>query len=338
MSKTKIITISTILSLLVIGILIPYFLMLPAKNPKKLTVDVSSGDTLQDVAIKLEEQRIIKSNFLFEIYGKMKGYDRQLKPGKHAFEKPLTYNEIYSVLTEANGGQGITLTIPEGYNVEQIAEVLDSSNITNSKEFLNLVKTGEGLTHPVLDELPTNEGVKYRLEGFLFPNTYVFKENIEPEIVIYKMLDQFSASIKKMNRQDEFALELHEWVTLASLIEEEARVDEERSMIAGVIFNRLEDEMKLQIDATIQYALEEPKERLLFKDLEIESIYNTYIHKGLPPGPISNPGLASLQAAINPESHDFFYYVVKNDGTGEHFFSTTYDEHLEYIEKSRNES
>jgi UPF0755 protein len=332
LNKTKIVVFSILFLLIIVAILL-YMQIQPSKNPSSLEVEISTGDTLQDVGKKLEEKAIIKNNTLFELYGKYKGYDRQIKSGVHQFEKPLTYKNIYTTLIQSKREKGITVTIPEGFTVEQIADELKSKGITDIKKFLALAKTGEGLEHPLLKLIPKSDSVNYRLEGYLFPETYYFKKGSKPEKVIYKMLDQFSVMLKKFENVE--SEKINEWVTIASLVEEEARVDKERPIIAGVIFNRIDKGMKLQIDATVQYALGEVKERLFYKDLEIESPYNTYLNNGLPPGPIASPGLSSFEAVTDPKEHDFFYYVVKNDGTGAHYFAETYEEHLANINKSK---
>lgn len=330
LNKKKLVIIFSISVVVIIAFLI-ILQILPSRHPNSFKVTISKGDTLHDVGLKLEEHAIIKSNTFFELYGKMKGYDRQIKTGTHIFEKPLTYQNIYKTLIESSREKGLAITIPEGFNVEQIADALAEKGITDKKQFLALAKTGEALNHPLLEKIPNDAAKTYRLEGYLFPETYYFKKGSKPEDVIARMLDQFSATLNKFDEKE--IGKLNELITIASLVEEEARVDKERPIIAGVIMNRLKKGMKLQIDATVQYALGKTKERLLYKDLEIESPYNTYLHKGLPPGPIASPGLSSLQAVVKPAKHDYFYYVVKDNGTGEHYFAKTYEEHLANIKK-----
>ncbi|WP_231705755.1 endolytic transglycosylase MltG, partial [Effusibacillus lacus] len=179
-------------------------------------------------------------------------------------------------------------------------------------------------------QIPKKPGMRYRLEGYLFPETYEIKQGATEHEIIDRMLKQFDKVVSPDLREKFKAngLSLHDAVTMASLIEREARVAKERPTISGVIHNRLQQKppMLLQIDATIQYVVGQ-KPELLYKDLEVESPYNTYKYEGLPPGPIASPGLDSLKAAASPEKHELFYYVTKKDGTGEHYFAKTLEEH-----------
>lgn len=199
-----------------------------------------------------------------------------------------------------------------------------------------------------MSEIPKKvEGRKYRLEGFLFPETYEVYTGATEEEIIRKMLQQFELELEqakaKLAEQNENweeqlqskGLTLYDVITLASIVEREAVLDEERFIISGVFHNRIEDGWLLQSCATVQYILEKQRDRILLKDLEVDNPFNTYIYKGLPPGPIAAPGYKSILAALNPKEHDFYFFVTKKDGSGSHYFSQTFAEHKNKDAKSR---
>ncbi|WP_257351581.1 endolytic transglycosylase MltG [Pseudalkalibacillus decolorationis] len=310
------------------------FELTPYSSDQVQTIKVDKGAGLTSVAEELEEMEIIKNKTFFMLYGKIIGSDNKIKPGKHVISGDLSYSEIYSELVRSPVEKGQEVVIPEGFTVEQIATRLEKKGITSEKAFLKAVKTGEGISHPLIEKVKKHEGTQYKLEGFLFPDTYYLPKDSRPEKVIVKMLNRFQEVKDQFETPKE--LSLHEWVTLASIVEREAVVAKERPVIAGVFINRLEDQWKLQSCATVQYVLDKPKERLLFKDLKVKSPYNTYLNKGLPPGPISNPGKASLKAVVNAKQHNFYFFVVKGDGTGTHHFSKTFKEHQRYTSHEGN--
>ncbi|WLD92409.1 endolytic transglycosylase MltG [Alkalihalobacillus sp. AL-G] len=306
----------------------------PLSNDKERTIRVEEGESLVNVADTLEKKGLIKNKTFFIIFGKVKGFANQIKPGEHLVSGSLTYSEIYEELVTSHVKKGVKVVIPEGFTVEQIAERLDKKGITNKESFLKMAKTGKEISHPIIKKTSGQKEVTYILEGYLFPDTYYFEKGTAPKEVIGKMLTQFQEVKDQLDLPNE--LNLHDWVTLASIVEREAVVASERPIIAGVFKNRIEDEWKLQSCATVQYVLDKPKERLLFEDLEVKSPYNTYLNKGLPPGPISNPGKASLKAVINAKQHDYYFFVVKGDGSGEHHFSESFKEHQKYTSHEGN--
>lgn len=226
----------------------------------------------------------------------------------------------------------VTVTIPEGLRVEQVAETIAEQLGLSRRKFLEAATGGAYSLPPYLP--PGAETV----EGFLYPETYEFRTTASVEDVINRQLEQFRAEAEGLpwGRARELGVTQYEVVVIASLIEREARVDEDRAKIAAVIYNRLAKGMKLEIDATVLYALPEHKERLLFEDLEYPSPYNTYLHEGLPPGPIASPGLASLAAALRPADADYLYYVVI-DESGRHGFTDSYEEFLRLKEQAKQD-
>jgi UPF0755 protein len=282
---------------------------------------------------------LIKNAKVFSLYLRYEGQSGLLKTGKYYLRQGMTMEQIARVLVEGDAKYNtVQFTVPEGLTLEQIAELLDKQKIVSKDEFLKEADSGQ-FEYEFVKEIPQNPAMKHRLEGYLFPDTYeVFKE-ADAHQIIDIMLKQTDAVFTPewRERMKERGLTFHQTLTLASLVEREAKTAKERPMIAGVIDNRLKANppMKLQIDATIQFALGKQKENLLYSDLEIDSPYNTYKHEGLPPGPIASPGRDSIKAVLYPDKHDFFFYVTKNDGTGEHYFATTYEEHQQNIAKSR---
>lgn len=297
-------------------------------EPVKVTVD--EGDTLSIVADKLQEGGVIESATGFKLEARLEDGGTQIKPGEYTFEPGMDGDEILAELTSDKPPPTFVLTIPEGLTIEQTAqEVSEQSNI-EAGEFEEAAReTDYGYAFLNKAEIETTE-------GYLFPKKYEFEKGASAPQVVNRMLEQYLIETENLDFSEvENGLDLseHELVTVASLIEREAANVEEGPLVASVIYNRLERDMPLQIDATIQYARGEPKERLSLQDLEIESPYNTYTNTGLPPGPISSPSLASLKAAVEPAKTDYVYYVLKKDGE-EHFFTNDYDEFLEAKEQA----
>lgn len=312
----------------------------PAGSGKAVEVDIPEGANASVVGQKLHDLNMIKNPTLFKWYLSYQGSSANLKAGKYYVTQGMTMEEIARVLVEGDAKYNtVKFTIPEGLTIEQIADVLVKQNLVSDKQaFLNEADNGT-FEYPFVQAIPTNAGIKHRLEGYLFPDTYEVFQDATPHQIINTMLKQ-TDSLLTPEWQDQMkkqGLTVHTALTIASLVEREAKVEKERPIISGVIQNRLKANppMKLQIDATVQYALGKTKETLLYKDLEIESPYNTYLHDGLPPGPIASPGRDSIQAALYPAVHDFYFYVTKNDGTGEHYFAHSYEEHQKNIAKSQ---
>lgn len=276
-----------------------------------------------------------------------KGYLKWVQEGSSF--KAGTYNvspgDTYDTLiSRMNAGDvvkedTVVFTIPEGYTATQVADKLAEAWNQKAEVFLQLIDSGAGLEAVGTLGIPENKELRHRLEGYLFPETYELAKDSTPQEVIEAMLEQL---VKKLDTIPEWkaklanrGLTLHELMTVASLVEREVVVNEERPLVAGIIYNRLDKGQKLEIDATVQYLLDKQKERLYEKDLKVDSPYNTYKQEGLPPGPISSPGLASIEAALTPEVSEYFFYVTKKDGSQAHLFAKTYKEHLANIEKSK---
>ncbi len=324
--------------LLFVGVSIGGFRMLNQQyspvdpdDPRFFDVVIPEKSNARQVASILKQYELIRSEAAFLAYCRKKGLDSQLKAGHYRFSRSQPLEEIADSIAEGRAVK-LSFTVPEGYTVEQIGQLLINKGICTKEEWDKAVKEEYGFDF--LAEVPC--GQENRLEGFLFPDTYVVSEDADVKQVINLMLanfaevwnENFAQQAEEQNRG------VYEIIIQASMIEKEAMVEEERKTIAGVIKNRLEKGMLLRIDATVLYSLHEHKDMVTYEDLEVDSPYNTYKYAGLPPGPIACPGKASIEAALNPENHHYYYYVSKGDGS--HHFSRTYAEHLQAIRKYMN--
>lgn len=282
---------------------------------------VEKGTIPSKIAVNLKEQGLIKNRKAFLLYARLTGNLNKFKAGQYLLTPSLNIPQVTDKLVKGKV-VAVTFTVPEGYTLRQIAQVLADKGIAEEEEFWQVAKEGE-FDYPFLKELPQNE---LRLEGYLFPDTYTISKGMKVEKVLDMMLKKFNQVYDELPAKTE-QFSLPEAVTLASIVEGEAVVDKERPLIASVFYNRLKIKMRLQSDATIQYLFDERKKRVLLKDLDIESSYNTYQNSGLPPGPIGSPGEASLRAVMQPAETNYLYFVAKKDGSGEHLFSKTLAEH-----------
>lgn len=291
----------------------------------KVTVTVPEGASSIKIAEILKEEDVIESKYLFLARLKLSKYSTKLQYGTFEFDKSDSYGEIIKVLaTQGAKKSTVTLTIPEGYSVERIKAKVVEMGFCSDSEFEDALK--KDYDYPFLKSVPKNSKIKYQLQGYLYPSTYELYADASAEDIITTMLDEFEKQTKDLDIKD-----WHKTITLASLVEREAKLDSERELIAGVMNNRINANMILQIDATVVYAISDGMydvERVFYKDLEIDSPYNTYKYEGLPAGAICSPGINSIKAALSPAKHNFFYYhtdTAKNDGS--HIFTETYEQH-----------
>lgn len=293
---------------------------------------IPKGSSVRTVSKILEEEKIIKDSFVFELYCKLSKNADSLKAGRYSISSSMDIPEIVEVMVSGKALiDTAKFTIPEGYNQEQIVEKLDSLGVV-SKESIESALKAELYQYEFLGQIPERENM---LEGYLFPDTYEIYRDTTAEAIIDKLLQRFDSVFTEeyRNRAKELNMTIDQVITLASIIEREARLDSERKTISAVFHNRLKKNMMLQSCATIQYLLKEQKEVLTYKDLEIESPYNTYKYAGLPPGPIASPGLKSIEAALYPEDTEFLYFVAREDGS--HVFTKTYSEHIDAQNKMK---
>lgn len=292
------------------------------------TIEIVEGSGASDVARTLYENKIIKNGTAFKEVLKDNDLEKHVKSGKFKLKRSMTLEEIANIIAgkseQSSSGKTVKVTIPEGFEISRIAERLEEKGLVKSEEFIaetnNVDKYKESFSF--LSNINNDS-----LEGFLFPATYDIKVGANSEDIVKMMLTAFENIYNKLNANGEIK-DLNSLVTLASIVEREAKLEEERPIIAKVFLNRIDKNMRLQSCATIQYALGERKVNLSNEDLKVDSPFNTYTNDGLPPAPIANPGEASIVASMNPADVDYLYFVVKPGSDGAHNFSKDYDKFL----------
>ncbi|WP_338544047.1 endolytic transglycosylase MltG [Paenibacillus tundrae] len=310
-------------------------------STEPIVFEIKSGTGTSKIAEQLQQEGLIRSGLAFKGYLKWKKQGSNFMAGTYSMNPGVSYEEIVNKLNsgEVVPEEMVKFTIPEGYTVLQMADKLSEEGIVDRDEFIKLANDPSAFDVDIIKDIPVDEELRYVLEGYLFPETYELKKDSSTHDVMQRMLEEFQTKVNSIpdleTELQEKKLSLHELLTIASLVEREVVVDAERPLVAGVIYNRIHQDMKLEIDATVQYLLDKPKARLLFKDLKVESPYNMYLNKGLPPGPIASPSLPSIQAALQPEASEYLFYVTKKDGSSGHLFAKTYKEHQQNIAKSK---
>lgn len=288
-----------------------------------VSVTIPSGTGTGGIAEILADSSLIDNPGVFKLLSRSSGYDGKYKAGQYSLSPGMSMKEIMNLLIEGKS-DAVRFTIPEGYDVRRVTEKLAKENLINADVFAREIETGQ-FDYRFLADAPAGPD---RLEGFLFPETYEIFATANEHDIIDKMLYQFNKVFtdEYYARAEELGMSVREVITLASIIEREARVPEDRPLIASVFYNRLKIKMPLQSCATVQYILGEQKPVLSIKDTQIESPYNTYLHAGLPPGPIASPGADSIKAALYPADTKYLYFLAKGDGS--HAFSETYEQFL----------
>lgn len=284
------------------------------------------------VAKQLKDAGIIKYKGLFELYCSVSHAKTKIDPGTYELSTNYDYRALVKKMQIGSGAMVTTkVTIPEGYTMEQIFHKLEDENVCSYDDLMDAA-ANYSYNYSFIDQ--SMQGDAKRLEGFLFPDTYEFYQGMQASSAINKFLENFHDRItaEMLEKADERSMTMQEVVTVASMIEKEAANDDERAMIAAVIYNRIEAGMPLQIDSTIMYVLPEHKDVLTMEDTKIDSPYNTYQNKGLPPTPIANPGLASIKATLSPASTQALYYALDAE-SGTHKFFTSYGEFQAFVAK-----
>jgi UPF0755 protein len=296
------------------------------KYGNEVTVTIPEDSSTKDIAEILKKNGLIKSTLFFRFQSRYKRYDGEYVKGTYNLAEGMNNDEIMDILTSDEAQNGaIKVTVPEGYTAKQIAELLEEKGVVSADSFINEMNNGT-FDYDFLKD--TGNDRSYRLEGYLFPATYEFNKDMDAHKVIETFFDRFNIEYSNILENAKSKYTSDELVTIASIVESEIQVDSERPIAAEVIYNRLSKGMKLQIDSTVQYALQSRNEEVTYNDLDVDSPYNTYKNTGLPPGPICCPGEASLKAAVNPDNNDYIYYVLKKKGSGEHVFTSSYDDFL----------
>jgi peptidoglycan lytic transglycosylase G len=297
-------------------------------------ISVAPGETASDIGAQLQQRGLVRSSLAFRLAADQAGVGSSLAAGDYELSKSMSTPEIIQVLARGEVKRGLVATIPEGWRSDQIADRLEATGFASRADFLNAVASPPSV--PGFDTLP--QPAPPRLEGYLFPETYEVPQPVSGTRAAELMLRMFNQRVGDLLRApSETDLTPLQVITLASIVEREAKVPNERATIASVYLNRLKQGMPLQADPTVQYAVATRDgaaaaaysywRDLTADDLQIDSPYNTYVHTGLPPGPICSPGEASIRAVLQPASTDYLYFVATTDGSGTHLFARTLDEH-----------
>lgn len=295
----------------------------------EVTVQINEGEGMSETVNVMENEDIIEYPIIFKLYARLGGYAENIQPGAVTVKDKMSYGEILELLITPNRSAE-RIVIPEGYEIRQIAETLCEAGVADWNRFYDALNNDE-YNYRFLENLPDREN---KMEGYLFPATYEIPEGMSEHDIINLMLEAFDNQFKDEYYQKaaEMNMTIDEIITMASIIERETDSEAERAKVAGVFYNRINSGMKLQSCATVQYILGERKSVLSIADTKIDSFYNTYLYAGFPLGPICNPGIACIEAALYPESTDAYYFVQGSDG--KHIFSKTYEEHLNAMKNS----
>ena len=305
-----------------------------SKDSFEVKITIPKESTYLSISNLLKENNLIRSESFYKIYIKIFKPDN-LKAGIYTLNRNMNVKEIVDTLEGNVKSEEITITIPEGKHIEEVAEII-SSKINMSKEDILLYWQNEEVLNSLIDkywfltDVIKKEGIRYSLEGYFFPDTYSILKESKIEDITYKMLDKMDEVLSKYKEEiSNSKFNVHEILTLASIVEHEAILDSDRPMIAGVFINRLDKSMKLQSCATVGYAINEWKLSYNYKDLQTDSPYNTYFYEGLPIGPGNMPGELSIEAVLRPTKHDYYYFLanVNDKDSKKTYYSKTYSEH-----------
>lgn len=296
---------------------------LDRNNTSHTMIKINEGDTTTDISNTLVEKKIIKSKSAFKFFSKISGYDSKYKPGVYSLSPSMSLNQVAKTIVLGKS-KNYLFTIPEGYTIKQTAELLSEQGIVSKDKFLDTARNNKFQEFSFLKSAQSGEN---HLEGYLFPNTYSVSIDADEEQILTTMLDEFNSKFTPefKKRAKEMGYSINDIIIIASIIERESQTPEDRAKISSVIYNRLKINMPLQMCSTVQYILGKQKPILSIKDTQIDSPYNTYLHKGLPKGPICSPGEASIKAALYPAKTDYLYFVVSEKLDGSHNFSKDFD-------------
>lgn len=328
-----------LIAVVVLGFFAVYSMETDAKDPKSqkyVNVTVPQGSTAAGIGSSLQKAGIIRSEKIFLVYTKFHKYGTQYQAGEYAFSPSMDMKKIAKILCTGKTNK-VTFMVPEGTNILKLAEKLQNSGIIQSKdEFLDTAKNTDFRSE--FNFLPKSvKGNGYVLEGYLFPATYDVPAGAKSEDIIRLMLQKFQSVYTDEDQAlaDKLGMSQQEVLAAASIIEKECAKDSDRPKVASVLYNRIKKGMKLQCDTTVQYALAlegTDTNEILYKHLNLDSPYNTYVVNGLPEGPICSPGRASIEAALNPADTDYLYFVLSSKLDGSAVFSKDYDTFAKDVE------
>ncbi|MBE5039921.1 endolytic transglycosylase MltG [Ructibacterium gallinarum] len=297
---------------------------------KNYVIEIPEGAGSSSIANILRNRGIIQYAFAFKLYTRMTGEPAYQK-GRHTLNPTMSYAQLCEKLSGAPDQEDAgtkRVAIPEGYELRQIVDLLVEKGLGTHEEFMDEIENGN-FDFDFIKKIPRKEN---RLEGYLYPDTYLFSVEDSPHDIIQKMLNAFQENVVPAYEAVRTPYSLDQVIIFASVVEREAANDEERPIVASVFYNRIDRGMKLESCATVQYILKERKEILSNEDIAIDSNYNTYKYKGLPVGPIASPGLKSVEAVLEPADTDYLYFVATADGS-QNLFSETFEEHNQKIQE-----
>ena len=300
-----------------------------AEEEKRINVKIREGLSTAEIAERLAEKGVIDSSLRFRLLARFYGYDDKFRPGAYTFAANMEDEEVFQKLLTGEK-KTIRFTVPEGFGVKEIAERLYNLDLADKDDFLKAAAD-----YAPYDYMRKRKNVFFAAEGFLFPDTYNVESDIDIDEILDLMAKNFDDRVTPTMRvqAEKMGLSVYDLITLASLVEREVRYPEDRAIVAQVLLKRLKLNMPLQTDATLQYLMDTPKEDVSVEDTQIDSPYNTYQHTGLPPGPIANPGMASILAVLHPAETDYLYFVA--DRQGHNHYAYTYEEHLNLVNQYR---
>lgn len=335
-SNIKIIFIFILLFAIVGAVFAGSYLFNPPKETGDVIIKIEKGASIKEIATVLKENKVIRSPLSFKLYSSIFSDSFLFKAGEFKISRPISLRNLTNLLIEGVSiGDRVKITIPEGYMITQIVTLLEKKGLGKREELLKLAKEGN-FDYEFL-KFKRSPWVKYKLEGFIFPDTYYFSFGETSEEIIKTLLDEFNKQAwVKLKFAGNSSLSFLQILTLASIIEKEAVLDYERGIVASVFYNRLKINMKLESCATVQYALGREKFSTVvtIEETNLASPFNTYRNQGLPPGPICSPSLKSIEAAISPKNTNYLFFVAKGDSS--HYFSQTHEEHLKTQESINN--
>lgn len=291
-----------------------------------ITIDVKEGEGFSNIIENLSNKGILRNKLIVKLKVKLDNDNINLLPGSYDVKKDVTLKELVNILQSEDVNKNIiSVTFPEGYNIDDIASELERNKLFSKEEFIEAINNYKLPTY-----VKNNSKKKYNLEGYLYPDTYKFEKDSTPEDVIKIMIDEFEKKIKEIENETGIDINdnnMEEVITKASLIEKEVVVEDEKKLVSSVINNRLSKNMKLQFCSSVNYVIGyEGHKVLTYSDIEVDSPYNTYKYAGLPVGPICSPSLSSIIAALEPADTDYLYFV-SNEDLETHYFSKTIEEH-----------
>jgi UPF0755 protein len=298
-----------------------YYLLKSPKDIKETVIEIKKGESAYSIADKLYNKNLIHSRRAFYWYVKLSGAQGELSYGKYLFKGKLNMLDIIRLI---QSGKVLLrkITIPEGLPAWKTCKLLAQKGFGDYQTFLTLYKDSLFAKKMTGFNIPN-------LEGFLYPETYFFPDEASEEFILSHLVQEFFDQTSELDFQPNRLLNFYETIILASIVEREAKLDKEKPIIASVYINRLENNYKLQADPTVAYVLElqgKNRKKIYYKDLLVDSPYNTYKYTGLPPTPICSPSRSSIEAVLKPADTDYFFFFA--DGTGGHIFTTTYKQHI----------